>query len=93
MQGIHSTLLIDILYFMLAWSCRAPGREEKAIDVCSAVQLRRLLFYKCFATNKDYRRYWREYMLVFGVRTCLMQCLKNFWESETNSFSFPAKIC
>lgn len=65
-QGIHSTLLIDILYFMLAWSCRAPGGEEKAMDVGSAVQLGRLLFYKCSATNKDYERYLREYMLVFG---------------------------
>lgn len=31
---------------MLAWSCRAPGGEEKAMNVDSAVQLGRLLFNK-----------------------------------------------
>lgn len=74
MQGIHSILLIDILYFMLAWSCRAPGREEKAIDIHSAVQLGKLLFYKCSATNKDYKRYLRECVLAFGVGMCLKWC-------------------
>jgi len=76
MQRIHSTLLIDTLYFMLAWSCRAPGGEEKATDVDSGVQLGRLLLYKCSATNKDYKRYLREYMLVFEVGMCLTQCLR-----------------
>lgn len=75
-QGIHSTLLIDILYFMLAWSCRARGGEEAAVDVDSAVQLGELLFYKCSTTNKDYKRYLREYMLLFGGGMCLMQCLR-----------------
>lgn len=74
MQGIHSILLIDILYFMLAWSCRALGGVEKAMDVHSTVQLGNLLFYKCSATNKDYKRYLREYMLVFGVGMCLKWC-------------------
>lgn len=46
------------------------------MDVDSAIQLGRLLFYKCFATNKDYKRYLREYMLVFGDGMCLKQCLR-----------------
>lgn len=76
---------------MLAWSCRAPGGEEKATDVDSAVQLGRLLFYKCFVTNKDYKRYLREYMLAFGVGMCLTQCLRISGDQKQIVLAFQLK--
>lgn len=93
MQGICSTLLIDILYFMLAWSCRAAGGEGKAMDVHSAVQLGKLLFCKCSAINKNYEGYLREYMLAFGDGTCLMWCLRTDVNQKKNKFRFPTKVC
>lgn len=92
MQGIYSTLLIDILNFMLAWSCRAPGGEEKTMDVHSAVQLGKLLFCKCSAINKNYNGYLREYMLAFGDGMCLMWWLRTDVNQKKNKFSFPTKM-
>lgn len=88
MQGIHSTLLIDILYFMLAWSCRAPGGEEKATSVDSAVQLGRLLFREYGLQDVPERIH--VSVLSWNVFNTVSE---NFCESEIRSFSFPVKIC
>lgn len=87
MLGIHSTLLIDILYFMLAWSCRAPGGEEKALTVDSAFQLGRLLFNRYGLQEVPERIH--VSVLSWNVFNTVS---KNFCESEMN-FSFPVKVC
>lgn len=72
---------------MLAWSCKAPGGEGKAMNVDSAVQLGRLLFNEYGLQEAPERIHvsvlsWN----VFNTPS------ENFCESEMN-FSFPVNVC
>lgn len=72
---------------MLAWSCRAPGGEEKAMNVDSAVQLGMLLFNGYGLQEAPERIH--VSVLSWNV---LNTVSKNFCESQMN-FSFPVTIC
>lgn len=73
---------------MLAWSCRAPGGEEKAVNVDSAVQLGRFLFNKYGLQGVPERIH--VSVLSWNVFNTVS---KNFCGSELKSFSFPVQIC
>lgn len=67
---------------MLAWSCRAPGGEEKAVNVDSAVQLGRFLFNKYGLQGVPERIH--VSVLSWNVFNTVS---KNFCGSELKSFS------
>lgn len=73
---------------MLAWPCRAPGEEEKAMNVDSAVQLGRLLFNEYGLQVVSERIH--VSVLSWNVFNTVS---KNFCESVMRRFSFPVKIC